>query len=167
MTGNHLKGSRTVLSFDASFDQAPHSQLMKEMLKQTFNVPRGHRRSKPFIDHIMSFTWMDGKVWIRNYQICETAPSGTTFRPNTLHSEVSLAEVGPRFVLDPIKVFQGSFGGLTLWENPTYVTPTVVRRAEKAEKQQKYAAKDAKKVDHLAKQKALQLPKDPLSDVFA
>lgn len=31
-TGNCLKGSRPVLSFDSSFDQSPHYQLIKEML---------------------------------------------------------------------------------------------------------------------------------------
>ena len=29
-------------------------------------------------------------------------------------------------VLNPIKIFEGSFGGETLWENPDYVTPNAV-----------------------------------------
>jgi hypothetical protein len=29
-------------------------------------------------------------------------------------------------VLNPIKVFNGSFGGETMWENPNYVTPNAV-----------------------------------------
>ena len=33
---------------------------------------------------------------------------------------------GPRFVLQLIKVFEGSFGGPTLYENPQYVTPNAV-----------------------------------------
>ncbi len=33
---------------------------------------------------------------------------------------------GPRFVLNLIKVFEGSFGGATLYENPNYVTPNAV-----------------------------------------
>lgn len=33
---------------------------------------------------------------------------------------------GPRFVLNPIKIFSGSFTGATLWDNPHYITPTVV-----------------------------------------
>jgi len=33
---------------------------------------------------------------------------------------------GPRFVLNLIKVFEGSFGGPTLYENPSYVTPNAV-----------------------------------------
>ncbi len=33
---------------------------------------------------------------------------------------------GPRFALQLIKVFEGSFGGDTLYENPHYVTPNAV-----------------------------------------
>jgi ribosome biogenesis protein BRX1 len=33
---------------------------------------------------------------------------------------------GPRFVLNLIKVFEGSFGGATLYENPNYITPNAV-----------------------------------------
>ena len=29
-------------------------------------------------------------------------------------------------MLNPIKVFNGSFGGETMWENPNYVTPNAV-----------------------------------------
>ena len=34
LSGNHLKGSRPVLSFDKAFDEQPHLQLMKEMFTQ-------------------------------------------------------------------------------------------------------------------------------------
>lgn len=69
LSGNHLKGSRPVLSFDATFDQEPHLQVLKEMLTQTFAVPRRHHKVKPFFDHVMSFTVADGRIWIRNYQV--------------------------------------------------------------------------------------------------
>ena len=29
-------------------------------------------------------------------------------------------------MLDPIKIFEDSFGGDTLWENPNFVNPNVV-----------------------------------------
>ena len=35
---------------------------------------------------------------------------------------------GPRFVLNLIKVFEGSFGGATLYENPNYITPNAVSK---------------------------------------
>jgi hypothetical protein len=34
LTGNHLKGSRPVLSFSSEFDQLPHLQVTKELLIQ-------------------------------------------------------------------------------------------------------------------------------------
>lgn len=40
--------------------------------------------------------------------------------------DVNYIAIGPRFVLNPIKVFDGSFGGETIWENPDYVTPNAV-----------------------------------------
>ncbi|ORZ32201.1 Brix domain-domain-containing protein [Catenaria anguillulae PL171] len=166
MTGNHLKGSRAILSFDSSFDSSPHTQLIKELLTQTFNVPKAHRRSKPFFDHVLMFAWVDNKVWVRNFQITETAPTGTVFKPNSNANEVALNEVGPRFVLNPIKLFQGSFGGIGLWENPDYMTPAAVRRAEKQELQGKYASKDQQKVKQVEKAKKNVLPEDPLANVF-
>lgn len=42
-------------------------------------------------------------------------------------------EVGPRIVLNPIRVFEGSLGGPTLWKNPTFVPPNVVRRERQME----------------------------------
>jgi hypothetical protein len=30
---------------------------------------------------------------------------------------MSLSEIGPRFVLVPVKIFEGSFGGATIYEN--------------------------------------------------
>src|SRR5271163_237911 len=74
-TGNCLKGSRPILSFDASFDKEPHLRVMKELFLHIFGVPKGARKSKPFIDHVVGFTIADGKIWIRNYQINETEVS--------------------------------------------------------------------------------------------
>lgn len=74
LSGNHLKGSRPVLSFDAAFDEQPHLQLMKEMFTQAFATPRRHPKSKPFHDHVISFHILDNRLWLRNYQasICCT-----------------------------------------------------------------------------------------------
>ncbi|PHH67994.1 hypothetical protein CDD83_6309 [Cordyceps sp. RAO-2017] len=68
-SGNCLKGSRPILSFDAAFEKQPHLRLIRELLLHTFGVPQGARKSKPFIDHVMGFSFVDGKIWGRNYQI--------------------------------------------------------------------------------------------------
>ena len=41
-----------------------------------------------------------------------------------------LSMTGPRFVLNLIKIFGGSFGGPVLYENPHYVSPNVVSGSE-------------------------------------
>lgn len=33
-------------------------------------------------------------------------------------AQPTLVEIGPRFVMTPIRIFEGSFGGATLYENP-------------------------------------------------
>ena len=43
-------------------------QLIKEMLGQAFATPRGHKKMKPFFDHVISFSVADNRVWMRNYQ---------------------------------------------------------------------------------------------------
>jgi len=73
MTGNNLKFSRPLLSFDKAFEAEAegnlHLRLMKEMFTQTFSTPQFHPKSKPFIDHIFSFKYFKGRVWFRSYQI--------------------------------------------------------------------------------------------------
>uniref|UniRef100_A0A8C2XHI4 Ribosome biogenesis protein BRX1 homolog n=1 Tax=Cyclopterus lumpus TaxID=8103 RepID=A0A8C2XHI4_CYCLU len=114
MTGNCLKGSRPLLSFDPKFDTEPHFALLKELFTQTFSTPRYHPKSQPFVDHVFTFTIADNRIWFRNYQIME--------------EDAALVEVGPRFVLNLIKIFQGSFGGPTLFENQGFQSPNMHRR---------------------------------------
>jgi hypothetical protein len=52
-----------------------------------------------------------------------------------------LTQVGPRFCMNPIKIFSGSFGGQTLYENPFYVSPNTERSRDKRKKAGKYAKK--------------------------
>ena len=61
-----------------------------------------------------------------------------------------MAEIGPRMVLNPIKIFEGSFTGQTLWENPTYVTPNTKRSLLKRLKSTKYVEKVQARAAHEA-----------------
>ena len=117
---------RPLLSFSEDFSSTgePHWQIVKELLTGMFGVPNHHPKSQPFFDHVFTFSLVDGKVWFRNYQILEESGS--------------LAEIGPRMVLNPIKIFEGSFCGQTLWENSTYVTPTAKRSLLRRAKAGKY-----------------------------
>lgn len=115
LTGNCLKGSRPLLSFDENFASKPHYALLKELLTQIFGVPNQHPKSQPFFDHVYTFSILDNRIWFRNFQI--------------LTEDGGLAEIGPRFVLNPVKMFAGSFEGEALWENPLYVSPAKLRQA--------------------------------------
>lgn len=127
MTGNCLKGSRPLLSFDQEFDKEAHWSLLKELLIQTFSTPNHHPKSQPFFDHVYTFSIADNRIWFRNYQILE--------------EDGSLAEIGPRFVLNPIRIFEGSFGGPTLFQNPHYVSPNDLRHLMRKRGAQKYMSR--------------------------
>ncbi|KAG9520520.1 Brix-domain-containing protein, partial [Aureobasidium melanogenum] len=156
-TGNCLKGSRPILSFDATFESAPHLKLIKELLTQTFGVPKGARKTKPFVDHVMAFTVADGKVWTRVYQINETEAGKTSAIPEQglpmpsatetttsakgkkdAETKLNLVEIGPRFVLTPIIIQEGSFGGPIIYENKEFVSPNQVRREVRVARSAKY-----------------------------
>lgn len=49
-----------------------------------------------------------------------------SFSLKIIEEDAALVEIGPRFVLNLIKIFQGSFGGPTLYENPHYQSPNMV-----------------------------------------
>lgn len=103
----------------------------------------------------MGFTIADGKIWIRCYQISETAISKSdkaapdaeeaeedgkengalaksksksskhTHKPE--ETKISLVEIGPRFVLTPIVIQESSFGGPIIYENKEFVSPNQIR----------------------------------------
>ena len=136
LTGNHLKGSRPVLSFHGAFDQQPHLQLIKEMLGQIFGTPKAHQKTKPFFDHVFSFTLADGRIWFRNYQVVLNDEKAKTNLDN-----LQLVEVGPRFVLNPVNIFSGSFKGKVLYENPQFISPNTMRSDAKRGQSSKYKMK--------------------------
>lgn len=57
---------------------------------------------------------------------------------SVLAEDGALAEIGPRFVMNPVKIFADSFGGEALWENPDYVTPAKHRRMLRTAAKDKY-----------------------------
>ncbi|KAG9488397.1 hypothetical protein GDO78_007941 [Eleutherodactylus coqui] len=155
MTGNCLKGSRPLLSFDPAFDQDPYLAVLKELFIQTFGTPRYHPKSQPFVDHVFTFSIADKRIWFRNYQIIE--------------EDASLVEIGPRFVLNLIKIFKGSFGGPTLYENPYYQSPNMHRRLIRLSTAAKIREKQQVKTLHKMKKMegTVIVPHDPTADVFA
>ena len=150
LTGNCLKGSRPILSFDAAFEKQAHLRVVKELLTHTFGVPQSSRKIKPFVDHVMGFTIADNKIWIRCYQISEAEASKSN-KPDHQHQDkqqaatgpkgetnLSLTEIGPRFVLTPIVILEGSFGGPVIYENKEFVSPNQIRADLRRAKGGKY-----------------------------
>ncbi|ELU44970.1 ribosome biogenesis protein BRX1 [Rhizoctonia solani AG-1 IA] len=133
MTGNCLKGSRGLLSFDPGFDSGEHWKLIKELFT---HVSPTHL---PVLNH-PSHRWDRFSEFrpllAENFQIIEKDP----LKPNG-PPETSLVEIGPRFVLTPIRIFEGAFGGATVFSNPEFVSPAAIRSQFKREQGEKYRAR--------------------------
>ncbi|RHZ49960.1 hypothetical protein Glove_508g58 [Diversispora epigaea] len=163
MTGNCLKGSRSILSFDKKFDSEPHWILIKEVFTHIFGVPKNARRVKPFVDHVVSFTIADNRIWFRNFQIVEKDPI-TTDKKNSNKKDISLVEIGPRFVLNVIRIFEGSFCGATIYSNPGFVSPNQVRRDIRIAKSGRYKTRMMARNERQIKLENSELPEDTPSE---
>ena len=62
LTGNCMKGSRPIVTFDESFTRVPSMKVLKPLLIDIFGTPRGHPKSKPFVDRVITFFYADNKV---------------------------------------------------------------------------------------------------------
>ncbi len=69
-TATHVACAQELLTvcWLQGFDAEPHLRLVREMLRQLFATPVKHHKSKPFVDHVISFYVADGRIWLRNYQ---------------------------------------------------------------------------------------------------
>ncbi|XP_047353010.1 ribosome biogenesis protein BRX1 homolog [Vespa velutina] len=152
MTGNCLRGSRPLLSFDENFNTKPHYNLLKELFIQIFGVPYHHPKSQPFFDHVYTFTVLDNRIWFRNFQI--------------LTEDGGLAEIGPRFVLNPVKIFANSFGGETLWDNPLYVSPAKYRQLLNKKAAGKYVNRLEQKMVQQANKPKESYALNPVDEIF-
>ncbi|EOA89370.1 Ribosome biogenesis protein brx1 [Exserohilum turcicum] len=185
--GNCLKGSRPILSFDAAFDKQAHLRVIKELFTQIFGVPKTSRKVKPFVDHVMGFTVADGKIWVRVFQINESEPGkkknadgeemdvdepAPKKKGGKGELDVSLVEIGPRFVLTPIVIQESSFGGPIIYENKEFVSPNQIRSDLRKSKASRFNRRAEAQRDTLLKHQELGLTshggrkkeKDPLSD---
>lgn len=165
-TGNCLRGSRPILSFDKSFDGEEHWKLAKELFIQQFGVPPQARKSKPFIDHVMTFSIVDGKVWVRNYQINEKEElkQDEELKEDIKVDDLTLIEIGPRFVLTPIVILEGSFGGPKIYENKEYVSPNVLRAQMKHQQAEQARERQVQAMDRKVRKRTQIVKHDPLSN---
>ena len=86
--------------------------------------------------------------------------------PSQKRDATSLVEIGPRFVLSPIRIFSASFGGSTLYHDASLVLPNEERAREKRQLGSKYEkrkeAQDMRR-EHLANNP---MPTDELAGTF-
>ena len=170
--------------FDRSFDEkgpdmdhagTEYRGLIREMLRGVFSVPkRGVKGMKPFIDRIIGVFGVDGKIWIRVYEIRESEvnkksdenDNGRKSRPGDALTETSLVEIGPRFVLTPIVILEGSFGGPVIYENREYVSPNQVRRDIRIQKASRYSGRRDDQTSRFAKRAGLGLEEGKKPDAL-
>jgi hypothetical protein len=79
---------------------------------------------------------------------------------------ISLVEIGPRFVLELIRIFDGSFRGSTLYENKQYMTANNIRRTIKGKSAIKHQKRQGAKMNRDAKLMSSGIAVDPLDNVF-
>ena len=111
----------------------------------------------------MGFTIADGKIWMRCFQISETAVSKTdaskengvdsavvTSKVNKKHGDtkISLVEIGPRFVLTPIVILESSFGGPVIYENKEFVSPNQIRSELRLSKAGRYNSRSEQTLEN-------------------
>ena len=80
--------------------------------------------------------------------------------------DASLVEIGPRFVLNPIKIFAGSFSGKVLWSNPHFVTPNFRRRLKRMAGSAKYINRIGKKASLEDRKPVDAYKMDPTDAIF-
>lgn len=111
---------------------------------------------KPFVDRVIGIYGLDGKIWIRVYEIRESNPDTVT-KDSTKGEDMSLVEIGPRFVLTPVVILEGSFGGPVIFENKQFVSPNALRAETRMRRASKYASRRGGAEELAIKRKSLGL----------
>lgn len=143
--GNCLKGSRPIITIDPELKQHPQTNLATELLIRVFSVPKGNLNAKPFVDHVLSFVYVDHCILVRIYQV-------------RWDSDIVLVEIGPRLTLEPDLILAGTFRGSKIWNKP--LPPKRNQNFDRAKSREK-------KAEQL--QERLNIPniEDPLKGLFA
>ena len=113
------------------------------------------------------------QIWVRNYQIVEEEAVVTqddeALEQQSNHNKsnnTSLVEIGPRFVLNPIKILSGSIRGQVLYENKTFVSPNEIRAQDKSFYAKGYEARKEWEKKRKDREENLVVVQDPLDSVF-
>jgi ribosome biogenesis protein BRX1 len=124
---------------------------------------------------LLSSFHLSFQIWVRNYQIVEEKPDNALqlrlakkSQPEVTIDDAatSVVEIGPRFVLNPIRIFRGSFGGQSLFQNPDFVSPNEIRSAQGKRKGDAYMDRKEAQKKRTMRESEMVLPADPLASVF-
>lgn len=161
MKGNCMRKSRAIVSFSPEFDEPsnPELAIVKRLLEQAFSVSEDHPKINPYYDHVINFSFLDGRIWYRNYQILEQEVSGKA-------GELSLLEVGPRFCMQLIKIHERSFSGQILFRNESFVSPNEIRSLAKQQASSKYVRRINEEKESAEMKQKLALQEDELDTMF-
>ena len=162
LTGNSMKNTRPILTFDPVFGETAHGQVIKSLLEGIFGTPKNHRKTRPYIDRVMHFGWSDDRIWIRNYQISE----GVVEEAEKAVEGLSLTEIGPRLLLHPVRVFEASFSGRTLWQNPNYMPASVIQSKVRMQEAVISKQRNINRASSYLRKKEAVLPDNELDHVF-
>ena len=77
---------------------------------------------------------------------------------------MELNEIGPRFVMQIIRIFSNSFHGETIYQNGDYVSPNQIRSQMKAEKSKMLQVRH--QTQNKRKPEDITLPETDFNDVF-
>ncbi|QCD85979.1 ribosome biogenesis protein BRX1 [Vigna unguiculata] len=168
LTGNHLKGSRPLLTFSANFEKDAHWRLLKQMLLQS-HFPQPYNINFFMTQYCIMCCLLlmpTEKSYILIPLQISAHHNESDKLPRGGLDKMTLIEVGPRFCLNPIKIFGGSFGGPTLYENPFYVSPNQIRALEKKKKSGKFAKKVKAKTRRKMHEMSNPLEPDEFADMW-
>jgi ribosome biogenesis protein BRX1 len=107
-----ISGVRSLLSFDKAFESCADRRVMKALLTRAFGVPRqaavrlqldDTKRSVERIKHTLNFSYVDHHIWLRVYRI-----------GRSVEGKLDIEEIGPRLVLEPVRIIASGFGGAVL-----------------------------------------------------
>ena len=160
-SGNCLKYSRPILSFDESFDQDPKLIIFKQLIRDAFGIPKFHPKSQPFVDKVFHFGFFEDKIYFRNYQIVYNS---SATEKKIVNKDLKVNEIGPRFTLTLSYIQENFFNGKLLYTNPKFKTITEERRDIKNEQRKLLNQKMLKKDKKLKKRQNIFQKNEELAD---
>lgn len=86
---------------DATLDRLGMAAAPRKRRRASAATPSG---SVERVKHALSFSWVDERIWLRVYRI----------GPDSVTGALDVVEIGPRLVLEPVRIIASAFAGAVL-----------------------------------------------------